>query len=593
MSLLGLFLQCSRYTRVAMKQSTAFLTTLREPPSDAEVTSHRLLAQAGLIDKVTSGIYSYTPAMWRTLKKISDIVREEMDRAGAQELMLPILQPTKIWDQSGRLDRYVADGILFHFRDRKDAHVCLGPTHEEVVTLLANRFVSSYKQLPVNLYQIQTKFRDEIRPRFGLMRGREFIMKDAYSFDVDEEGLQASYDAMSDAYRKAFSRCGLDFLIVDADAGAIGGSGSQEFIVTAETGEDLFLICREAGYAANQERAVSVVPPQKSAGSDPLPLEKVHTPQVGTIEELRQFFPDYGADQFLKTILYRAVYKDREETVAALLRGDQEVNEVKLNNQVDALTLRLATDDEVREATGAEVGFAGPVGLTSPVRVVADISVRGMCNFVVGANETDYHLKNVNLSRDFEVSEFTDIRLAREGEECVDSEGLLLTAARGIEVGHIFKLGTKYSEPLGACFTDEKGAQRPFVMGCYGIGVSRIAAAAVEQSHDEKGIIWPQEIAPWTVHLLCLNPKKEAQAALGERAYALLQEAGLDVLYDDRRVSTGVKFNDADLLGLPLRLIVGRDAAEGRVEFAERRAPRDREVLSLEDAVDRIRHYHT
>lgn len=580
-----------------MKQSKAFVCTLREAPGDAEVPSHRLLAQAGFIQKLSAGVYCYTPAMWRVLRKVAQIVREEMDRAGAQEVMLPILQPQEIWQRSGRLSTYVTDGIMFHFKDRKDFPVCLGPTHEEVITLLADKFVNSYKQLPLNLYQIQTKFRDEIRPRFGLMRCREFIMKDAYSFDVDDAGLDVSYQAMREAYSRAFERCGFAFGIAQADSGAIGGAASEEFIVPAETGEDLFLICDAAKYAANQERAVSVVASAANATEQLLPLEKVATPNTTTIEELRKFFGDLEADRCVKAVMYHAIYAEREEVVIALIRGDQEINEVKLKNELGALGLQLANDEEIRTTTGAVPGFTGPIGLAAGVKVVADKTVAEMKNVVFGANETDFHYRNANLGRDFELDEFVDIRLARDGELCVLSEfeGRSLTdeerrlkATRGIEVGHIFKLGTKYSAAMGATVKGEDGKDYPFVMGCYGIGISRVAAAAIEQCHDEQGMIWPLAIAPWQVQLVCMNPKKDEQKALADSVYQQLLDAGVEVLYDERPVSPGIKFNDADLIGVPLRIVVGKFAADGEVEFTTRANLATKEKLPVAEALKRV-----
>lgn len=563
-----------------MKQSAVFLYTLHDAPSDSEVPSHRLLAQAGFIHKLAAGIYSYTPPMWRVLQKISDIVREEMNRAGAQEVLLPALQPRSIWDESGRWDRYVKDGVLFHFTDRKDSEVCLGPTHEEAVTTLVSKFVNSYKQLPLNLYQIQTKFRDEIRPRFGLMRGREFIMKDAYSFDIDDEGMNESYRKMDEAYRRIFTRCGLEFTAVEADSGAIGGSGSQEFVVTAQTGEDLFILCDAVGYAANVEKAVSIIPPAPSANESPKTLEKVATSGVKTIEDLTRFFAGLTSDRFLKAVVYRAVWKDTEEIIVALIRGDREINEVKLANKLDCMALVLATDDEIRKALGAAPGFIGPVGSRINCRIFADYSVRDLKNFVTGANEVDAHYSNANWDRDCPLPEVHDLLMVQEGdlllprnssEAALPEEKRRLRATRGIEVGHIFKLGRKYSAAMKAHFTNATGQAEPFVMGCYGIGVSRVAASAIEQWHDEKGMIWPLQIAPWQVHLVCVNAKSEEQRSVADKIYAELTQAGLDVLYDDRQVSPGVKFNDADLIGLPLRITVGRDAAQGVVEFVQRK----------------------
>lgn len=580
-----------------MKYSESFLFTLREAPSDAEVVSHKLLAQAGFITKIAAGVYAYSPAMWRILKKISDIVRDEMNQAGAQEVMLPILQTEELWKSSGRWDRYIADGIMFHLKDRKQATMCLGPTHEEVITTLVNKYISSYKQLPVNLYQIQTKFRDEIRPRFGLMRGREFIMKDAYSFDIDESGLTNSYDAMAKAYKNIFRRCGFKFIVVDADPGAIGGGASQEFVVPAKTGEDTFLICEAAHYAANIEKAESALPEIKSPIVKSSEITKVHTPDTKTIDELIRFFPNATADSFLKTILYKATYSDSDQFIAVLIRGDCEVNEVKLCNHIDALGLKLAQDNEITQLTGAAVGFSGPIGLKSDTRIVVDESVLSMTCAICGANETDYHYTNVTPGMDFDTKQFVDIRLAREGELCKITEigeqqlsesERLLYSTRGIEVGHIFKLGTKYSKAMEATFTAENGSQQPFVMGCYGIGISRVAAAAIEQCHDDAGMIWPISIAPWQVHLLCLNARKDDQRDLANKIYADLQARGVEVLYDDREASPGVKFNDADLIGCPIRVTVGREASSGKVEFSLRTNTSEKRSLDVVKLYDEI-----
>ncbi len=578
-----------------MRQSNLLLTTTRNPPADTEVPSHRRLAQAGFIHKLTAGIYSYTPAMWRVLKKISNIVREEMDRAGAQEVMLPILQPREIWDRSGRWDTYVNHRILFHFRDRKDAEVCLGPTHEEVITTLTDHFVTSYKQLPVNLYQVQTKFRDEIRPRFGLMRGREFIMKDAYSFDADEEGMNVSYKKMEVAYSETFRRCGLSFSIVDADAGAIGGSGSQEFIVQASTGEDVFIINKKTGYAANQERAVGEIAPFSAKDEKPLALEKEKTPNAKTIEDLVSFFKTYKKDRFLKSVVYKAIYRDHEEYVVAFIRGDREINEVKLQNALDAIALMLATDEEIKKNLQIVPGYIGPVGLSEKIKVVIDRSVSEMVNFVAGANEEGYHFKNVNTGRDFKLGEVRDICLIQAGDLVVVDPGQqyspqdrVVEETRGIEVGHIFKLGKKYSATMNATFTNAAGQEEHFWMGCYGIGVSRVAAAAIEQAHDEKGMIWPIPIAPWAVHLVCVNVNDQTQREAAEKLYESFQKANIEVLFDDRAVSPGIKFNDADLIGLPLRITVGRDAGTGEVEFVKRNDLKNVTKLKISDVLSQI-----
>jgi len=572
-----------------MRWSRSLLVTSRDAPADAEVPSHALLARAGYLQRLAAGIYVYTPWLWRTIRKISDIVREEMNRAGGEELAMPVLQPREIWEESGRWDGYVQARILFHLLDRKEAELCLGPTHEEVVTTVVKRAVTSYRQLPLILYQIQTKFRDEIRPRFGLMRGREFLMKDAYSFDADEEGLDVSYRAMRDAYERVFRRCGLDFTVVEADPGAIGGSGSQEFMVHAETGEDAILACPRCRYAANVEKAESALEPGPSGGA-PKPLRRVPTPGIRTVEQLATFTGVHPA-QMVKTVLYRSVTKDREEIVAALVRGDQEINDVKLGNLLGALSLDLADEATVRKATGADPGFSGPIGLREGVRIVADASVKGIVNFLCGGNETDVHCLDVNFGSDLPPPPLADLRRALGGDRCVRCGEGRLVETRGIEVGHIFKLGTKYSEAMGASFAAPDGSVRPLVMGCYGIGVSRIAAAAVEQHHDEAGILWPAPIAPYHVLLVCVNAKDETQRSVSEDLYQRLLSAGVEVAYDDRVLSPGVKFKDADLVGIPFRLLVGRDAKDGKVEWKGRREAEPAAVpieKAVEFARDRI-----
>jgi prolyl-tRNA synthetase len=569
-----------------MRFSQVFLYTLRDVPADAEVRSHALLAQAGFIQKLMAGVYTYAPPMWRTLQKISQIVREELNAQGAQEAMLPILQPREIWEESTRWERYVKDGILFTLKDRKDSDACLGPTHEEVVTTMVKRAVRSYKQLPLNLYQIQTKFRDEIRPRFGLMRGREFIMKDAYSFDVDQAGLDVAYAKMRVAYTNIFRRCGLNFTIVQADAGAIGGTGgSEEFMVDAATGEDAILVCRTSGYAANVEKATSRRPAVPSRG-EPKPLRRESTPGIKTVEALHGMFPDILPGQMVKTVLYVATFADKLQDVAVMMRGDRDVNEVKLANHLGALAVKLADENDVRRMTGADPGFAGPIGLRSGTRLLADRSTQGLTNFLCGANATGYHLLDVNIPRDLPQPELGDFDTAMAGDGCPISDGTL-EVTRGIEVGHIFKLGTKYSEAMKATFIGEDGKEHPFVMGCYGIGVSRIAASAIEQNHDEKGMIWPLPIAPWHCEVVQVVFKDALQREIAEKLTAELEAAGVDVLYDDRNLSPGVKFGDADLIGLPYRITVGRDAAQGQVEFVERRTGTT-EKLPIEAAKQRM-----
>jgi len=552
-----------------MRLSQILIQTLREDPSDAEIPSHKLLARAGFIVKTAAGVYTYAPLMWRVVKKFAQIVREELDREGANEVMLPIIQPKELWQSSGRWDRYVGDGIMFTLKDRKGSDMCLGPTHEEVMTDFVSSQVNSYKPLPVNCYQIQDKFRDEIRPRFGLMRGREFIMMDAYSFDADKQGLDVAYQKMRDAYCRIFERCGVDYTVVQADSGAIGGAGSEEFMVIADSGEDAILFCRESGYAANVEKATSRLPDAPDGGA-PAPLEKHETPDVKTVAQLEQFFPEWVAGRMAKTVLYKATFADEDKIVAVMQRGDLEINEVKLVNALDALTVELATDEEILAATGAETGFAGPVGLSEQVTLLADKSLEGRTNLLTGCNETGYHCLNVNLGRDARAPAFHDLRLAKAGEGD-PATGAPLEEARGVEVGHIFKLGTKYSEAMGASFMAQNGKPSPFVMGCYGIGVSRTPAAAVEQHHDDKGIVWPAPIAPFACVVAFLDKKRSEQIELAERLYAELQQAGVEVCFDDRPMSPGAKFKDHELIGIPVQVFVGRGAADGEVELLVRK----------------------
>jgi prolyl-tRNA synthetase len=568
-----------------MRLSKLLITTLREDPSDAEIPSHKLLARGGYIVKVASGLYTYGPLMWRTLKKIIAIVRDELDREGAQEVMMPMMHPKELWVSSGRWDRYVTDGIMFTLKDQKGTDYCLGPTHEEVITAFADQQITSYKQLPVNLYQIQDKFRDEIRPRYGLMRGREFIMMDAYSFDADEAGQDVSYAAMDRAYRRIFARCGLDFRSVQADAGAIGGSGSEEFMVIAESGEDTILYCEESGYAANVEKADSIPPAAPPAG-ETAPLERHATPDVRTVEQLVAFF-SLPAAAMAKTVLYEAAWAEREAVVAVMMRGDLEINEVKLVNALDCLAVTLASDETIQRITRAEVGFAGPIGLPDDVILLADRTLEDRANLLTGCNETGFHCLNVQLGRDCRMPEFRDLRLARAGEMSPDGKGPL-RQARGIEVGHIFKLGTKYSKAMQATFMGENGKPTPFVMGCYGIGVSRTAQSAVEQHHDEKGICWPAPIAPFECAVVCVDVKKPEQMALAESIHEQLRGLGIDACLDDRALRPGPKFTDLELLGFPYQIVVGRGAAEGQVEYAVRRAG-GRDEMPVADAIARLR----
>jgi len=555
-----------------MRWSQFYLHTTREVPADAEVVSHQLMVRAGLIRKVAAGIYTYQPAGWRSLQRLMAIVRREMNRAGAVELSMPSVQPAELWQESGRWQKYGKE--LLRIRDRHDREFCFGPTHEEVITDLVRRDVKSYRQLPFNLYQIQTKFRDEIRPRFGLMRGREFLMKDAYSFHATDESLDHGYEAMREAYCRIFEGCGLDYTMVEADTGTIGGSSSHEFMVTATTGESAVVHCPACGYGANQEKA-SRGP--WLAESDPLlPLGRRETPGKTSIEEVSAFL-DVAPKQCVKTLIYES---DTGELVAVAIRGDREVNEVKLANALpEALHLRLAPEARVREATGAPVGFAGPVGLRQPIRLLADESVRGLRNFVCGANEADVHLVDVNWERDApDLADWVDLVLVLEGDPCPRC-GEPLAMSRGIEVGHIFKLGTKYSSAMQCTFSDESGALQPMTMGCYGLGIGRTVAAAIEQNHDADGIVWPLPLAPFDVLILALTPNDPASLAAAEALAAEIEGHGYDVLLDDRDERPGVKFKDADLVGIPVRAVVGgKSFAAGEVELSLRR---DREKLRV------------
>ncbi|WP_447977292.1 proline--tRNA ligase [Candidatus Nitrospira bockiana] len=545
-----------------MRVSQTLIPTLREDPGEAEVVSHRLMVRAGMIRKTAAGIYTYLPLGLRVIRKIERIVREEMNRAGAQEVLMPIASPAELWRETGRWDYYGKE--LFRLKDRHDRDFCLGPTHEEVITDLIRREVRSYRQLPLNCYQIQTKFRDEIRPRFGLMRGREFIMKDAYSFDVDEAAARLSYQQMYEAYQRIFTRCGLIFRAVEADTGLIGGSSSHEFMVLAETGEETIVYTEDGSYAANVERA-ELPAPAEAPLEAPRPLRKVATPGARTVEEVTAFL-SLGADRLVKTLLY----KTSKEVVAVLLRGDHAANEIKIKKALDVSELELADPDTVSKVTGAPVGFAGPIGLRD-VRILADHAVKGLANFVVGGNEADTHWADANWTRDFTIDRFADVRNAQAGDPSPKG-GAPLKTAKGIEVGHVFMLGTKYSKAMNATFLDPQGQERLAVMGCYGIGVSRTAAAAIEQNHDAKGIIWPLPIAPFHVHLLPLSQSAEVVKAADD-LYHGLEAAGLEVLWDDRDERAGVKFNDADLIGIPYHLVIGeKGLKQGTVELKDRRS---------------------
>ncbi|HHY79931.1 MAG TPA: proline--tRNA ligase, partial [Thermoanaerobacter sp.] len=521
-----------------MRLSQLLVPTLREIPAEAEIPSHILMLKAALMRKLASGVYIYLPLGQRVLRKVEQIVREEMDRAGSQEVLMSALIPAELLKESGRWDVFGPE--MFKLKDRNERDFCLGPTHEEVFTDLIRNEVKSYRQLPLILYQIQTKFRDERRPRFGVMRSREFIMKDAYSFDMDWEGLDKSFNKMYEAYCRIFDRCGLKYLVVEADSGAMGGKDSKEFMVISGVGEAVIAYCDNCGYAANEEKAECLI--NQEIDEEMLPKEKVYTPNVRTIEELVNFL-GITPDKFVKTLIYKA----KDNVIAALVRGDRDLNETKLLNilGIREEELELADASIVEKVTGAKVGFAGPIGLKGEVMIIVDNEIPQMRNFIVGANETDYHIKNVNYGRDFKADVVADIKNVIEGDKCPRC-GSPLKIDRGIEVGHIFKLGTKYSDALGAKYVDEEGNEKPIIMGCYGIGINRTVAAIIEQHHDEKGIIWPMSVAPYHVIIVPVNVSNEAQNRVAEDIYAALQKEGIEVLIDDRDLRAGVKFNDAD-----------------------------------------------
>lgn len=559
-----------------MKLSKMLISTLREVPGEAEIASHQLMLRAGMIRKSATGIYTFMPNGVRVLKNVENIVREEMDRAGAQEFLASALIPANLWQESGRWD--VMGSEMIRLKDRNGRDFCLGPTHEEVFTDLARNEIKSYKQLPLNLYQIQTKYRDERRPRFGVMRSREFIMKDAYSFDKDNEGLDISYMKMYEAYNKIFTRCDLEFSAVEADSGAMGGSGSAEFMVKSDIGEDEIAFCTGCNYAANTEKATSKL--EDAEKEEEKELNKIATPDVRTIEELVTFF-NTSNKKFAKTL----IYKSDGKVVAVMVRGDRSLNETKVSNALGGIMeLEMADAETVLKATSAEIGFAGPIGLQVDTLLV-DEEVTRMSNFIVGANDTGYHYENVNYERDFN-GIVGDYKLVAEGDMCPKC-GSPINIRRGVEVGHIFKLGTKYSESMGANYLDENGKEKPLVMGCYGIGINRTVAAIIEQHHDENGILWPMAVAPYKVIVMPANVKNEEQMNRAEKIYEDLKTRGVDVLLDDRNERVGVKFKDADLIGIPIRVTVGKKVVEDIVEFKLRKN-QDIEEVNIEDVVDRI-----
>jgi len=560
-----------------MRISKLFGKTQKETPAEAETASHQLLLRAGMIHQIAAGVYAYLPLGWRVLKKIENIIRDEMDKAGGQELMMPVLQPLELWQETGR-DLAFGKG-LFTLTDRRDRKLCLGPTHEEVITELVKYNVQSYRDLPLLLYQIQTKFRDEPRPRAGLIRIREFIMKDLYSFDTDEQGLNQSYDKMLQAYQNIYSRCGLPSLVVEADSGAIGGKESHEFMVITEGGEDEIIYCSNCRYAANVDKAESIK--SKIKPGEPLPLEEVATPGASTIEQVADFLKA-PKSHTLKAVFYIADGK----LVFIVIRGDIEVNEVKLKNALGSIELRLATEAEVIKA-GIVAGAASPIGIKG-IKIIADDSITSGTNFVAGANKPETHLRNVNYPRDFKVDLVTDIAQARAGEGCPRC-GRKLLSTHGIEVGHVFKLGTFISEKLGAFFIDQSGASHLIIMGCYGIGLDRLLAAAIEQNHDDNGIIWPMSIAPYHIYLCSLYMENSKVAATAEKVYADLETQGLEVLFDDRRESPGVKFNDADLLGIPLRVTISPRTLEKDSVEIKKRSEKEAQLLPLEGITTRLK----
>jgi len=550
-----------------LRYSKLFLPTLKEDPADAEVISHKLMVRAGMIRKVAAGIYNYLPLGLRSIRKFEHIVREEMNRAGAIELLMPFVLPGEMWKESGRWDKYGRE--LLRFKDRAERGFCLGPTHEEIITDIVRKEVRSYKQLPLTLYQIQTKFRDEIRPRFGVMRAREFIMKDAYSFDADDDGADKSYWAMYNAYCKIFERCGLEFRPVLADTGNIGGNFSHEFMVLAPTGEDVIMSCNRCEYAANLEFAEIGDGEERErtmeGDKEEKTVQEVHTPGLKTVEQVASFLK-VEPGSLIKTL----IIETDNEPVAALVRGDHELSLVKLKKAIGAEIVEFATPKRIEEVTNGPLGFSGPVGIK--LQIIADRSIKHIKNAVTGANKKDYHLINVNIGRDFQVNQFADIRLASNGDFCPRCKDGVLRSSRGIEVGHVFKLGTKYSESMNATFVDANGKEGFFIMGCYGIGIGRTVAAAIEQNYDENGIVLPLSLAPYEVIVLPLNMKDTQIKSVAEDIYKKLSDLGVEVLIDDREESAGIKFKDADLIGIPVHVTVGpKTLKEGAVEIKLRK----------------------
>ncbi|SEP58218.1 proline--tRNA ligase [Piscibacillus halophilus] len=562
-----------------MRQSNLLIPTLREVPAEADLKSHQLLLKAGFIRQLASGVYNFLPLGKRVLRKVENIVREEMDRAGAQEVQMPALQPAELWQTTGRWNTMGQE--LMRLKDRHERDFALGATHEEVVTALVRDEVNSYKKLPFTLYQIQAKYRDEKRPRFGLLRGREFLMKDAYSFHEDFDSLDETYEVIFNAYKRIFERCGLNFRAVIADSGAMGGKDTHEFMVLSEVGEDTIAYSNESDFAANIEMA-PVVPNYEKSAEEAKPLEKVETPNAKTMQEVADFL-GHDLDQGMKAIMFKV----DEQFVMVVTRGDHEVNDVKLKNLYEAEIVELASEEETKEVIGAGFGSLGPINVPENVDVVADHAVEYLVNATCGANEDGYHYKNVSPERDFKVNQYADLRFIQEGDLSPDGNGTI-EFARGIEVGHVFKLGTKYADDLGATFLNKEGRAQTYVMGCYGIGVSRTLASIVEQYHDDNGIVWPKNLAPFQAHLINLNVKKEEQVELADDIYNKLLDAGIDVLYDDRQERPGVKFNDSDLIGVPYRIVIGKRASEGYVEFKHRQTG-DQEDIHNDDLLNHLK----
>ena len=574
-----------------MRWSQYFIPTLREDPADAEVISHKLLLRAGLVRQLAAGIYSFLPLAQRSALKVMQILREEMNRIGGQEFFLPALHPREVWEESGRWA--VMGEEMFRLRDRKGADMCLGMTHEEIFTAIARHEIRSYKQLPQVWYQIQVKFRDEARPKSGVMRVRHFIMKDAYSFDLDQAGLDKSFEDQREAYKRIFDRCGLEYVIVEASSGSMGGSQSNEFMVKTDAGEDMIATCDACDYAANLEKAMSRLPEIKEGIGLDAPVE-FPTPGVRTIEDLTTFPGGAPADQQIKTLVFVQTVNDESQFVLALLRGDHQLHETKLRDALSGADARPAHPEEISGLLGAQAGSLGGVGAKAKarergqeIRILADMALKGRRNMTTGANKDDHHLRGVNISRDIPVDKWVDLRTVASGEGCPKCQNGRLTVAKALEIGHIFKLGTKYSESMGARVLTQDGKEVPIVMGSYGIGVERIIAAAIELHHDADGIIWPKSIAPFDVVVTITNTKQDELREAGEKLYKALQLAGLDVLLDDREERAGVKFKDADLIGIPYRITIGKKIADGQIELFERRTKKTEDVR-VGDVVERV-----